>query len=214
VAEHTPPARGYHHGELRSALLRSALDLLAEQGLAQFSVAALAKRLGVSTAAPYRHFADRQALLLAVAIELTDRLTDRITAAVAVAGEPPAHRLAAAAGAYTRFAVDHGVGLDVIFQPGFDATEHAELHEHTRVLMDLLSGLAFAVRPTDGYGQSLVLLEDVLAVSHGYATMQRDGAFAQHGYQPAEIAAKAEAAALLLAAGDRPVPTRVPGQRS
>ncbi|MGW4569396.1 TetR/AcrR family transcriptional regulator, partial [Streptomyces sp. NPDC004561] len=52
-------ARPYHHGDLRAALVQEAMALLAADGLAGFSVAKLARRLGVSSASPYRHFPDR-----------------------------------------------------------------------------------------------------------------------------------------------------------
>src|SRR6266481_4998562 len=59
--------RGYHHGNLREALIRAALDLIAEKGPAGFTFADAARSAGVSSAAPYRHFRDRQALLADVA---------------------------------------------------------------------------------------------------------------------------------------------------
>src|SRR3989338_4112305 len=55
--------RGYHHGNLREALVRAALDLIAEKGPAGFTFADAARSAGVSSAAPYRHFRDRAALL-------------------------------------------------------------------------------------------------------------------------------------------------------
>ena len=59
--------RGYHHGNLREALIRAALNLIAEKGPAGFTFADAARSAGVSSAAPYRHFRDRQALLADVA---------------------------------------------------------------------------------------------------------------------------------------------------
>lgn len=201
--------RAYHHGDLRAALLAAARELLAEQGIAQFSVSALAKRAGVSSAAPYRHFADRQALLLAVAADTADRLREAIEAAVAQAGPGPIDRLAAAAGAYTRLRVEEGIGLDVILQPGFDDPVHAELHEHTRPLMDTLMTLTLEVSPQGGHRRALVLLEDVLALAHGYSAMQRDGAFAQHRYSVADLERKTRVATAVLAGADRD-PDRTP----
>src|SRR4051794_41920823 len=55
--------RGYHHGNLREALVRAALDLIAQKGPAGFTFADAARWAGVSPAAPYRHFRDREALL-------------------------------------------------------------------------------------------------------------------------------------------------------
>ncbi|MGW5316641.1 TetR/AcrR family transcriptional regulator [Nocardia thailandica] len=62
-----PSNTPYHHGDLPAALVRAAVDLLEENGAAELSLRAAARRAGVSTAAPYRHFADRDALLSAVA---------------------------------------------------------------------------------------------------------------------------------------------------
>ena len=59
--------RGYHHGNLREALVRAALELIAEKGPAGFTFADAARWAGVSSAAPYRHYRDRDALLADVA---------------------------------------------------------------------------------------------------------------------------------------------------
>ncbi|MGB0087449.1 MAG: TetR/AcrR family transcriptional regulator, partial [Rhodomicrobiaceae bacterium] len=62
-----PGRRGYHHGNLREALIRGALDLIAEKGPAGFTIADAARLAGVSPAAPYRHFRDRDELMADVA---------------------------------------------------------------------------------------------------------------------------------------------------
>src|SRR5437660_11093814 len=59
--------RGYHHGNLREALIQAALDLIAKKGPAGFTFADAARSAGVSAAAPYRHFRDRDALIADVA---------------------------------------------------------------------------------------------------------------------------------------------------
>ena len=61
--------KGYHHGDLRRALLDSALAIIEEQDIAALSLRQVARRVGVSHTAPYRHFADKEALLAAVAEE-------------------------------------------------------------------------------------------------------------------------------------------------
>ena len=60
--------RGYHHGNLREALIRAALELIASKGTAGFTFAEAARFAGVSPAAPYRHFRDRDALMASVAV--------------------------------------------------------------------------------------------------------------------------------------------------
>ena len=64
---HSSGPRGYHHGNLKEALVRAALELIAEKGPAGFTFADAARSAGVSPAAPYRHYRDRDALLADVA---------------------------------------------------------------------------------------------------------------------------------------------------
>lgn len=65
--DHRRPERGYHHGNLKEALLQAALGLIAEKGPAGFTFADAARSAGVSPAAPYRHFRDRDELLASIA---------------------------------------------------------------------------------------------------------------------------------------------------
>ena len=62
-----PPPRGYHHGNLKETLIRAALDLIARKGPSGFTFAEAARFAGVSPAAPYRHFRDRDELLSSIA---------------------------------------------------------------------------------------------------------------------------------------------------
>jgi AcrR family transcriptional regulator len=71
------PTSPYHHGDLRNALLRSARDLLERSGEANLSLRSVARDAGVSSAAPYRHFADKDELLAALAAMGYRELTDR-----------------------------------------------------------------------------------------------------------------------------------------
>ncbi len=91
----------YHHGDLRRTLLRTARDQIAEGGAHAVSLASLARLAGVSQPAPYRHFADRDALLEAVATEGFEEFTAALTAAAATAGRNGA--LKAMALAYVAF---------------------------------------------------------------------------------------------------------------
>ena len=71
----------YHHGNLREALVEAAQRLIAEKGLAGFAFAELARAAGVSPAAPYRHFRDRNAVIAELARRGFDRLADDLSAA-------------------------------------------------------------------------------------------------------------------------------------
>jgi AcrR family transcriptional regulator len=96
--------RAYHHGNLRAVLLAEAERTLRDQGIDQLSLRDLARQAGVSHAAPRRHFADRQALLEALAEVGFRRLGDAVRAAIDAAGDDSEARLRAAATAYVGFA--------------------------------------------------------------------------------------------------------------
>src|SRR5262245_64624981 len=70
--------RGYHHGNLREALIGAALDLISQKGPAGFTFAEAARQAGVSPAAPYRHFRDRDALIADVAHQGFERFGQRL----------------------------------------------------------------------------------------------------------------------------------------
>src|SRR4051812_18883211 len=107
--------RPYHHGNLRTALLEQAERALARRGADGLSLRELARAVGVSHAAPRRHFADRQALLDALAQDGFERLARDLDDAVAGAGPSFEARLAAGAAAYVTFATRHGALLELMF---------------------------------------------------------------------------------------------------
>lgn len=100
--------RAYHHGDLRNALIRAGLELLSEGGAAALELRKVARKAGVSHAAPYRHFADKQALIAAINEEGYYRLAESIR--LARAEEPDDDifaQLLAIALAYIHFAIDN-----------------------------------------------------------------------------------------------------------
>jgi AcrR family transcriptional regulator len=108
-------ARPYHHGNLRAALLAEAERTLREEGIDQLSLRDLARQAGVSHAAPRRHFADRQALLDALAEAGFLRLDGEVRAAIDAAGDDYETRLGAAATAYVRFATKDAALLELMY---------------------------------------------------------------------------------------------------
>ena len=107
--------RPYHHGRLRDTLLAEAERTLREQGIDQLSLRDLARQAGVSHAAPRRHFADRQALLDALAEAGFARLADEVAAAIEDAGADFPARLRATAVAYVRFATEDKALMELMF---------------------------------------------------------------------------------------------------
>lgn len=112
----TPARESYHHGDLRRALVETAVRLAEEEGVEALSLRELARRLGVSHAAPAHHFPDRLALLVAVAIDGFEQLAAGMEAAAATHAPGPG-RLVAAGEAYLRFALDHPAVLQIMFGP-------------------------------------------------------------------------------------------------
>lgn len=109
-----PESRPYHHGDLRAALLAAAERTLREKGAAALSLRELAREVGVSHAAPGRHFKDKQTLLNALALAGYERLAQSLSAAddPALPLEP---RLTALARAYLGFAVDNAALLELMY---------------------------------------------------------------------------------------------------
>lgn len=108
-------ARPYHHGSLRSALVEQARRTVDERGVAALSLRELAREVGVSHAAPRRHFPDRQALLDALAEDGFERLGDALGHAEQEAGASFGARLHALAQAYIAFALRHPALLELMF---------------------------------------------------------------------------------------------------
>ncbi|MFF0374048.1 TetR/AcrR family transcriptional regulator [Actinoplanes missouriensis] len=192
------PGRSYHHGDLRAALIEASFELLAECGLRRFSVAEVARRLGVSSAAPYRHFADRRQLLSAVSTAAARDLRTAIEAAADAAGDDPAARLAASAGAYVRYVARTGAGIQVIYAAElYDVADDAR-REQTRALMTTMLDLAGAAGART-YPEVVLLVEATIAVAHGYTSLFADGFFARNSIPVDDIAARAvEAAGALI----------------
>ncbi|MDH6108559.1 AcrR family transcriptional regulator [Kitasatospora sp. MAP12-15] len=113
-------SRPYHHGDLRAALLARAEETLREKGSGALSLRELARDLGVSHAAPSRHFKDKQALLDALALTGFDRLGAALTAAGAAAGDSFAEQLGAFARGYVDFATANAVLLDLMYSVKHD----------------------------------------------------------------------------------------------
>ena len=126
MSDQTAPRSSYHHGDLRAQLIAAVRDLVETLGPDGFSVAEAARRAGVSSAAPYKHFRDRPELLRAVASEAMDRLRDAMDAAAA--SHPPGtiDSIAAIGQAYVDFARS-GPG---VFRLVFGLTEGHEEDLH------------------------------------------------------------------------------------
>lgn len=108
----------YHHGDLRNALIDAALALIDEKGINAFTIREIAKRAGVSHAAPYRHFKDREALLFAVAKEGFDMMVAETKKRSRKYPDDPLARFQISGLSYIDFAISHPSHYRVMFNSG------------------------------------------------------------------------------------------------
>lgn len=175
----TSPDRPYHHGDLRRALLAVAVEVLGEQGPAGLSLRDLARRAGVSHAAPAHHFGDRTGLLTAVATEGFGLLADELRAA----GEGGFLEIGVA---YVRFAVAHRAHFSVMFRPDLLRPDDAALVAARAATASLLYG-------SGGDRRGVEAGVAAWSIVHGFATLWLDGAL------PGELGRDPEAAARAVA---------------
>ena len=120
--------QGYHHGDLRNALVSEGLKLLEEAGHSDFTLRDLARRVGVSAAAPYAHFTDKSALLAAIATTGFVRLKAALESAVANDSDPGDQFLHMGS-AYVRFGMDHPALYKLMFASEELPAKHGEYPE-------------------------------------------------------------------------------------
>lgn len=110
--------KAYHHGDLERALIDAALAAIAEHGVERLNLRDLARRVGVSPAAPYRHFADKGALVRAVAADIAARYAAELEQATAAAPPDALSQFRASGIAAVRFAVRHPAHFRVAYEHG------------------------------------------------------------------------------------------------
>ena len=174
------PARGYHHGNLREALVAAAVQIIDSQGLEQLSVREAAKRAGVSPGAPFRHFASRAALLAAVAEQATQRLHEAVQQRLQAAAMLPAlARFAAIGQAYLEWAQCNPTHFRLISdRHAFDHASAPEVGERNQAIRDNMAGLLReALGPGASEAQVAQLQLMARALVYGLARMDADGHF-------------------------------------
>jgi len=179
--------RSYHHGDLRQALVRSALEILSEAGVAGLSLRAAARRAQVSAMAPYRHFADKEALLAAVAEYGFRELAARLTVANAAAADPRAG-LGALGVAYVLFAREQPSLFKLMFGPMIEQKSgHPDLDEAGGACFDALRHAAAKFFDGDSDAGDVALA--CWSLVHGLSALIVDGRLAEYDPGPAEAVA-------------------------
>ena len=166
--------RGYHHGNLKEALIRAALDLIAEKGPAGFTFAEAARGAGVSPAAPYRHFRDRDELLANVALQGFERFAAMLATAWND-GRPDASQAFDNLGkAYLAFARTEPAYYSAMFEAGVPLAGNPELLAASERAFGVLRAATEALvaeLPPGKRPPVLMMALHIWAMSHGIASL-------------------------------------------
>ena len=166
--------RGYHHGNLKEALLRAALELIAQKGPAGFTFAEAARWAGVSPAAPYRHFRDRDELLANVALRGFERFAIVLDKAWDDGRPQPFAALDRLGKAYLEFARAEPAYYSAMFEAGIPLATSAELRdagERAFAVLRSASEMLCAQMPPQSRPPVLMVALHIWAMSHGIATL-------------------------------------------
>jgi AcrR family transcriptional regulator len=184
VADSSKP---YHHGHLRRALLDAALEVLTEEGLAGLTLRAVARRAGVSEAAPYHHFASKAALVEALVVETLQQLAQALLEAAQAKAGSQLDQLMAVGVAYVRFALEHRAGFQILYRPELRQLSHPmpATDDMVRSPIDRAGMAAYQVlldaivacqqAGVVGAGDPLPLALTAWATVHGLAQLLLDG---------------------------------------
>ncbi len=174
-----PERQGYHHGALRQTLIDATDSLLAERGVAGFSLREVARRSGVAPSAPAHHFGDTAGLLDAVAAVAFEGLTQALEAGNARGGADPVARLREQGVGYVGFAMRYPERFNLMFQCTTNPSETLRTHAYAAFLV-LEKGVrdlyGSAVESPLTEAQRLTLLS-VWSVVHGFAHLVNAGQF-------------------------------------
>ncbi len=193
---------GYHHGSLRETLIEASEALLAERGLEGFSLREVARRSGVSPAAPAHHFGDVDGLLAAVATQAFDGLTAALEAGNRRGGDDAVARLREQGVGYVSFALRHPGRFILMFRAGLRKTEalqrsaQAAFATLERGVRDL-----YRVTPGEPLDQAQwTSLISIWSVVHGFANLALAGQFDGFGAGKTDEATLRAAVAPMLQA--------------
>lgn len=171
-----PKRKTYHHGDLKAALLRAALELLDDRGPDGVLLREVARRAGVSHAAPANHFADRRSLLTAVAVELFEGLASKIASVLAEAGGKKVDRVRAFADTVMDFGLTSPNRYKLLWRRDLlDDTDQRLSEVMDRIYGLLISELESGMRYRSHDSHTAAI--GLWSLVHGYVSMRIDGNF-------------------------------------
>jgi AcrR family transcriptional regulator len=166
--------RSYHHGNLREALIRGALELIAAKGPAGFTVAEAARSAGVSPGAPYRHFRDRDELLADVALRGFERFAQELIRAWNDGRPDPLRAFENLGRAYLAFARDEPAYYAAMFEAALPLKDHPDLAQAGERAFAVLRHAAetLSARAPEGRRPPAMMMAlHIWALSHGIASL-------------------------------------------
>jgi len=166
--------RGYHHGNLREALIRGALELIAAKGPAGFTVAEAARSAGVSPGAPYRHFRDRDDLMADVALRGFERFTAELERVWNEGRPDPLRAFENLGRAYLAFARDEPAYYAAMFEAALPLADHPELAQAGERAFAILRRAAESLSARAPEGKRpppMMMALHIWALSHGIASL-------------------------------------------
>jgi len=166
--------RGYHHGNLKVALIRAALDLSAENGLQGFTFADAARSAGVSPAAPYRHFRDRDDLMVDVALRGFERFAEALAEGWDDGRPEPLAALENVGRAYLAFVRSEPAYYSAMFESGIAPDVRPDLAQAADRAFTVLRGACESVSaavPAAKRPPALMMALHIWSMTHGIATL-------------------------------------------
>ncbi len=173
--DHGRAERGYHHGNLKEALLEAALDLIAKKGPAGFTFADAARSAGVSPAAPYRHFRDRDELLSSIAQRGFEQFESVLTAAWDDGRPDTVSAFERVGKAYLAYAREEPAFYSAMFESGVPVVANPALMAASErafsVIRAAAERLAALTPPGAARPPALMMALHIWSMSHGVASL-------------------------------------------
>jgi AcrR family transcriptional regulator len=189
----TAQKTSYHHGDLRAALLEAALDIITERGPQSLTIREVARKAGVSHTAPYRHFANKDDLIVAVVKQGFELMSQTMQDKKSAAEPDPISQFAASGTAYVDFALQHPAYYrvmysgDLLTSTGQHTLQHTSAETFNTLVEDVTTCQALnIIRPGDPAKQALALI----ATIHGLVSLINDNrasAFLGDDHSPEEL---------------------------
>jgi AcrR family transcriptional regulator len=173
-----PKKKTYHHGDLKNALIKAGVELLAKDGVGGLSLRKVAGKAGVSHTAPYSHFADKQALIAAISTEGFRQLYERVSLVIEEYKTEPSRQLIEVGWAYVQFALDDPGRFKVMFSGVLEKEkEYPEFVAESQRNFQLVKMIVEANQVSGGLrsGPSDLVAMSAWGIIHGFIMLLLEG---------------------------------------